>query len=116
VYTDGHVSRSVYVALPVVEKSPGLAQVFPKDVKLAIWTTTPWTLPANAGVNINVDMEYLISKDGLVYAEDRQEELQQELGELVAVARIKGEYLVDETPTIRPRSCRYKVPDTLPAN
>jgi isoleucyl-tRNA synthetase len=51
-YPEGHTSRSIYV----VFKMTGLGEKFPEELKpflpdmgVAIWTTTPWTIPANAG-------------------------------------------------------------------
>lgn len=51
-YPEGHTSRSIYV----VFKMTKLSDNFPEDLKsllpsmgVAIWTTTPWTIPANAG-------------------------------------------------------------------
>ena len=41
-YSDDHISRSIYVRLPV--KLPG--QSF-ENVNALVWTTTPWTIPAN---------------------------------------------------------------------
>src|SRR5579859_1642483 len=47
-------SPSVYVALPIVDSSiPEL-----KDAELVVWTTTPWTLPANRAVAFNPLLEY----------------------------------------------------------
>ncbi|WWC88449.1 uncharacterized protein L201_003360 [Kwoniella dendrophila CBS 6074] len=54
-YKDGHKSRSVYVGFPVAleDMSEGLREVYQREcggkgkLELAIWTTTPWTLPAN---------------------------------------------------------------------
>lgn len=42
---------SIYVKLPIVDK-PGEF--------LLIWTTTPWTLPANEGVMVHPDMIYVV--------------------------------------------------------
>lgn len=53
-YAD-HRSPSVYVALDVIQ---GNEYVNVGD-KLIIWTTTPWTLIANAGVAVGVDFEYV---------------------------------------------------------
>ncbi len=54
-YAD-HVSQSVYVKFPVVGQ-PG--------VNIVIWTTTPWTLPANLAVAYNSGFTYsLVSADG----------------------------------------------------
>ncbi len=61
-YPEGHVSKSIYVALDVVSPSEELkAFVTEGDkLKVAIWTTTPWTIPANLAVAINPDLEYCV--------------------------------------------------------
>ena len=61
-YPEGHVSKSIYVALDVVSPSEELkAFVTGGDkLKVAIWTTTPWTIPANLAVAINPDLEYCV--------------------------------------------------------
>ncbi|HEU0009687.1 MAG TPA: isoleucine--tRNA ligase [Verrucomicrobiae bacterium] len=53
-YAD-HVSQSIYVKFPVVGQ-PGLS--------LVIWTTTPWTLPANLAVAFNKDFQYVTARVG----------------------------------------------------
>ncbi|KAK2417161.1 tRNA synthetase class I (I, L, M and V) family protein [Trifolium repens] len=50
-YPEGHVSRSIYAIFRVASAPlmpSDLVQEFP-TLCLAIWTTTPWTIPANAG-------------------------------------------------------------------
>ncbi|RMF14086.1 MAG: isoleucine--tRNA ligase [Candidatus Dadabacteria bacterium] len=51
---------SVYVLFPVPEPPPRIAQGLPDGatVYLMIWTTTPWTLPANLAVAANPDLDY----------------------------------------------------------
>ena len=41
-----------------------------KDEKAApvIWTTTPWTIPANTGISINPEEEYVLTTDGYIVA------------------------------------------------
>ena len=41
-----------------------------KDAKAApvIWTTTPWTIPANTGISLNPDEEYVLTTDGYIVA------------------------------------------------
>jgi isoleucyl-tRNA synthetase len=46
---DDAVDPSVYVRFPLLEK-PGTS--------LLVWTTTPWTLPANVAVAVHPDVEY----------------------------------------------------------
>ena len=45
------VHESVYLKLPLVENA---------DEFLLIWTTTPWTIPANIAVAVDVKMEYAL--------------------------------------------------------
>lgn len=54
-----HTSPSVYVKFPLVSDpaviDPALAG---KNVFVVIWTTTPWTLPANLGITVHPDFDY----------------------------------------------------------
>ncbi|RUS15214.1 isoleucine--tRNA ligase [Endogone sp. FLAS-F59071] len=108
-YKDDHESRSIYVKFPVVELAPALATLLPKDVAptsvhTLIWTTTPWTIPANKAVAVNPDMTYILvrSADGshLIVAKERLTPLREELGtkaepvELTEVLEIAGPGLI----------------------
>lgn len=61
-YPEGHISKSIYVAFTVQEPSEGIKAYHSKDdpVKVAIWTTTPWTMPANLAVAVNTELQYSI--------------------------------------------------------
>lgn len=54
-----HTSPSIYVKFPLISDpariDPALAG---RNVFLVIWTTTPWTLPANMGLAVHPDLEY----------------------------------------------------------
>ena len=54
-----HTSPSVYVKFPLSSDpasiDPALAG---RQVFVLIWTTTPWTLPANLGIAVHPDFEY----------------------------------------------------------
>jgi isoleucyl-tRNA synthetase len=76
-YPDGHTSPSAYVAFPVVALPAALAgELRPHGIEgptdhqhreqlfVAIWTTTPWTLPANLAVSVNGELDYAICRDG----------------------------------------------------
>lgn len=58
-YPEGHVSRSIYVGFRLVSAPPALHEHLP-NLCLAIWTTTPWTIPANAAVAVNAKLQYAI--------------------------------------------------------
>ncbi|KAK7264637.1 hypothetical protein RJT34_32246 [Clitoria ternatea] len=58
-YPEKHVSRSIYAIFRVVNAPSSLLQEFP-NLCLAVWTTTPWTMPANAAVAVNPKLEYAV--------------------------------------------------------
>ena len=52
---------SVYVKFPLVSPPPGVPELGTGGpVFLAIWTTTPWTLPANLAIAVHPDLEYAV--------------------------------------------------------
>ena len=57
-YAD-HSSPSVYVKFPVLsDLSPIDDSLKDKKVSVVIWTTTPWTLPANLAIAFNANLDY----------------------------------------------------------
>lgn len=46
--------KSVFVKLPVIGE---------KNTYFLVWTTTPWTLPANVALAVNPDLEYVETKN-----------------------------------------------------
>ncbi len=62
-YPDGHVSPSLYAAFPMVSLSEDAkASLAPylSELGVGIWTTTPWTIPANLAVAVNPDLTYAV--------------------------------------------------------
>lgn len=56
-------SPSIYVKFPMGDDKKKLG--FTKEkVSFVVWTTTPWTLPANYGIALNADYDYGIFKSG----------------------------------------------------
>jgi isoleucyl-tRNA synthetase len=46
---------------PVREMSPGLeALAGGRSVSMLIWTTTPWTLPANQALSVHPELDYAL--------------------------------------------------------
>lgn len=61
-YPEGHVSKSMYGIFRLVSAPNScnlLAEFFP-NLCLAIWTTTPWTIPANAAAAVNAKLQYAV--------------------------------------------------------
>ncbi|THD77274.1 MAG: isoleucine--tRNA ligase [Phenylobacterium sp.] len=50
-----HVSPTIWVKFPVVEGSNAAA-----NASVVIWTTTPWTIPANRAIAYNPDIAYAV--------------------------------------------------------
>lgn len=66
-YPEGHTSRSIYVSLPVSGISQSASENVQKALEgsgIAIWTTTPWTIPANMAVAVNGDLDYAVVEIG----------------------------------------------------
>lgn len=53
-----HTSHSIYVKFPFTDAAKLDAALDGKNVSIIIWTTTPWTLPANLGISFNPEFEY----------------------------------------------------------
>ncbi len=49
-------SASIYVGFKVKNGNGVLAD----DVEIVIWTTTPWTIPANLGISVHPDLTYVV--------------------------------------------------------
>ena len=56
----------------------------PEKAAMVIWTTTPWTLPANTGISLNPEESYVLTKDGYIVANSMHSALLEEgiVGEL----------------------------------
>ncbi len=52
-----HTSPSIYVKFPMKSALQGIPEG--KPVFILIWTTTPWTLPANLAIALHPDFEYV---------------------------------------------------------
>jgi isoleucyl-tRNA synthetase len=60
-----HTSPSIYVKFPLKSDATKIdAALAGKKVSLVIWTTTPWTIPANLGITVHPDFEYAAVEHG----------------------------------------------------
>ena len=64
---EDRVDPAIDVAFPLAERERArLAQAFalddapPGPISAAIWTTTPWTIPANQALNVHPDFDYAL--------------------------------------------------------
>ncbi|WAA10650.1 isoleucine--tRNA ligase [Fervidibacillus albus] len=95
-------SPSIYVAFPVKDGKG----VLDLDAKIIIWTTTPWTIPANLGISVHPELTYVIVKvadEKYVIAESLLESVSSELewDNYEVTKRLQGsdlEYVVAQHP------------------
>jgi isoleucyl-tRNA synthetase len=60
-----HTSPSVYVKFPLASDPAQIDEALTgRKVFFLIWTTTPWTLPANLGIAVNPEFEYAAFENG----------------------------------------------------
>jgi isoleucyl-tRNA synthetase len=63
-YDPEHKSRCAFIRYPLdLDASHDFAKIdgiLPESLGVLIWTTTPWTLPANKAIAVNRDMKYCI--------------------------------------------------------
>jgi isoleucyl-tRNA synthetase len=77
-----HTSPSIYVKFELKKPRGSLAKLKGK-VSLVIWTTTPWTIPANYGIALNEKFTYGAYKVGaeyLIIATELAESVSKETG------------------------------------
>src|SRR5690606_28112812 len=72
--------------------------VLPNDASIVIWTTTPWTLPANLGISVHPDYDYaVVQTNGRKYvvAEGLLNEVAGQIGwdEFEILQTVKGQQL-----------------------
>jgi isoleucyl-tRNA synthetase len=58
---EDHTSPSVWVKFALVESDQSRAAGLVGEVSALIWTTTPWTLPANRALAFHPEFEYLVA-------------------------------------------------------
>ncbi|CAM4142353.1 isoleucine--tRNA ligase [Campylobacter armoricus] len=57
---------SIFVAFELDKNSCEKLSV--EKAKAVIWTTTPWTLPANQAISLNPNEKYVITEEGFIFA------------------------------------------------
>ena len=62
---ESHTSPSIFVAFPLLSDLTGNYPVLKnKKVSVLIWTTTPWTIPANLALAFHPEFEYVAVQEG----------------------------------------------------
>lgn len=103
-----HVSRSLYVAflMTALSKKARILKPYLSKLGVAIWTTTPWTIPANLAISVNPELNYAVvetdTENYLLVATDLVDKLSETLGtKLTIKVTIQGKDL---------EHCKYRHP------
>jgi isoleucyl-tRNA synthetase len=129
-YTDDHVSLAVFVKCPVdaaslpagVTDALAAAAMASAPVHAVVWTTTPWTLPANQAIAFAPELQYSLvehKEEGCLYvvAENRVEHLRTHVaggtGTLQVVSSLPGKELFASATYQHP--CSHKTCSFMPA-
>ncbi|MEW5735223.1 MAG: isoleucine--tRNA ligase [Thermodesulfobacteriota bacterium] len=94
---------SIYVKFPVTGELPAeLTHLAGKKISVVIWTTTPWTIPANLGVSFHPELVYAAVQTGdevLIVAKDLVEENMKTFGiaDYQIVAELAGAALENKS-------------------
>lgn len=78
-----HTSPSIYVAFLQEEPAEWESRGVPRGTETVIWTTTPWTVPANLAVALHPSERYVIVRSGdrsFLVAQKRAEAFMKEAG------------------------------------
>ncbi len=103
-YAD-HTSYSVYVKFPLPGDLTGIAELpAGKKVSVVIWTTTPWTLPANLAVAMHPNFVYAavgVGDEVLIMAEELAPKV-------LAAFGLEGQVLATfSAASLEGRKCRH---------
>ncbi len=98
---ESRTDPSVYVKMPVTGLAARIPALGGKQTSVVVWTTTPWTLPANLAVALHPDLVYAAVETGgqtLLVAEGLLTPVSELLGwsNPRVIARFTGKELVGE--------------------
>lgn len=94
-------SKAVTLLFSLKTNSAELIKTTNKPIKIAVWTTTPWTLPANLALALGNDIDYLLlerNNDAVIIAESRFKTYEKDLlqgMDAVKIIKLKGRDLIN---------------------
>ncbi|RDU56528.1 isoleucine--tRNA ligase [Helicobacter sp. MIT 99-5507] len=81
------VSDSIFVRFNLSDATKAKLPHLGDNASVIIWTTTPWTLPANVAIALNPNIEYIITTKGFIVAKKLHQKLclDMDIGEIKAI-------------------------------
>jgi len=127
-YPEEHYSKSIYVSLKITklsdeilfklcQENPNIKKdFFASNSFITIWTTTPWTIPANEAVAVNPKINYVFARDEekriYLFAKELSSEISKKFNkDLNTILEVKGATLENieyQHPT-KNKNCRIVI-------
>ncbi len=106
-----HTSPSIYVKFPLKDDISDLQpDIKGKDVFFVIWTTTPWTIPANLGICLHPEFTYSLVDAGdagiLILAKDLCDSVMKEF--MIQDYTILGDF---DSKVFENKKCKHPIYD-----
>ncbi len=127
-YPDEHYSKSVYVSLKITkvpeeiilkfsQENPNITKDFLlSNSFITIWTTTPWTIPANEAVAVNPKINYVFALDEeqriYLFAKELSSEISNKFNkDLKILLEVKGSTLenIEYRHPTKNKNCRIVI-------
>jgi len=127
-YPDEHYSKSIYVSLKITKLSEQILlelcqgnpntkkDVFLSNSFITIWTTTPWTIPANEAVAVNPKINYVFAIDEekriYLFAKELSSEISKKLNkDFKVLLEVKGSKLenIEYQHPSKNKNCRIVI-------
>lgn len=104
---DNKKSDAIYVKFPYIKERDDIFKDYPdKPIFMLIWTTTPWTLPANLAIAINPQFSYVtLETDREVYIV-----LKKLAEEVMKKAGVNNYKIIEEIPPEKLKAIKFKHP------
>ena len=126
-YPEEHYSKSIYVSLKITKISDDITLKLREDSSntnffskltnafIVVWTTTPWTIPANEAVAVNPKINYVFASHDeniFLFAKDLTSEISKKFNkEFKILLEVKGSRLLNiqyQHPT-KNKNCRIVI-------
>ncbi|XP_064623018.1 isoleucine--tRNA ligase, mitochondrial-like [Lineus longissimus] len=108
-YNPDYISKAIYLKFPISRLPPALqTNMIPaKGIYALVWTTTPWTIPANQAICYNNSIRYCVGKclesgELFLFAADCHQNISQTLGKRLEI--------ISEVPSDALQGSKYTHP------
>ena len=100
---EDHTSHSIFVKFKAGEDLNDINPALTADTSIVIWTTTPWTIPANLAISVGSDLDYAALR-----ITDAKENSNLKAGEIIILAEGLSENVLNDIDVEAEIVARFK--------